>query len=112
MARTGCSTVSKAPRVGSKISAGLDSTADGATVPIDPDFAAVADLSNYHVFLTEQGSHQHLVVTEHGPAGFAVEADKDLAALKKIPVDDLNGTFSGGSLPSAKISAPNGWPRS
>ena len=65
-----------------------------ATVTIDPDFAAVADLADYHVFLTEQGSHQHLVVSEHGPASFVVEADKDLAALKKIPVDDLNGTFS------------------
>ena len=65
-----------------------------ATVAIDPDFAAVADLADYHVFLTEQGSHQHLVVTEHGPASFVVEADKDLAALKKIPVDELNGMFS------------------
>jgi hypothetical protein len=45
-----------------------------ADVTIDPDFAAVVDLSDYHVFLTEYGDHQGLHVTEMTPTGFTVQA--------------------------------------
>ena len=47
-------------------------------VPIDSDFAAVADVSDYHVFLTPCDDHD-LPVSEQGPAGFTVRA-KDPAA--------------------------------
>jgi hypothetical protein len=43
-----------------------------ADVTIDPDFAAVADVDDYHVFLTQNG-HNDLAVTEQTPHGFRVE---------------------------------------
>ncbi|HEY7055398.1 MAG TPA: hypothetical protein VH458_02680 [Vicinamibacterales bacterium] len=49
-------------------------TCGRAAVTIDPDFAAVVDLSDYHVFLTEYGDHQGLHVTEMTPSGFTVQA--------------------------------------
>jgi hypothetical protein len=55
-----------------------------AEVAIDPDFAAVVDLSDYHVFLTEYGNHRGLHVTHQTPTGFEVRA-KD---------GDGPGTFS------------------
>jgi hypothetical protein len=45
-----------------------------AEVAIDPDFGAVVDLSDYHVFLTEYGGHNDLSVADLTPAGFRVEA--------------------------------------
>ncbi|HEY1305055.1 MAG TPA: hypothetical protein VGF24_15970 [Vicinamibacterales bacterium] len=45
-----------------------------ADVTIDPDFAALVDLSSYHVFLTEYGNHQALYVSRRTPTGFSVEA--------------------------------------
>jgi hypothetical protein len=45
-----------------------------AAIAIDPDFGAVADLSDYHVFLTEYGGHNDLSVAEQTPGGFRVEA--------------------------------------
>jgi hypothetical protein len=44
-----------------------------AEVVIDPDFAAVADLSAYHVFLTAYGEFD-LHVSERAPHGFRVRA--------------------------------------
>ena len=35
-----------------------------AQIAIDPDFGAVVDLSDYHVFLTEYGGHNDLSVAE------------------------------------------------
>jgi hypothetical protein len=43
-----------------------------ADVQIDPDFAAVVCLDDYHVFLT-QFDHNDLAVTEQTPRGFRVE---------------------------------------
>ena len=65
-----------------------------AEITIDPDFAAVTDLSDYHVFLTEHESHQHLSVTDQTATGFSVEADLKMAALKGLTDADLNGRFS------------------
>ena len=42
-----------------------------ATIAIDPDFGAVVDLSDYHVFLTEYGGHNDLSVAEQHPRDFA-----------------------------------------
>jgi hypothetical protein len=43
-----------------------------ADVTIDPDFSAVANVDDYHVFLTQHG-HNDLAVTEQTPLGFRVE---------------------------------------
>jgi hypothetical protein len=45
-----------------------------AEVILDPDFAAVVQLDDYHVFLTEYGRHCDLCVAEQTPRGFRVEA--------------------------------------
>jgi hypothetical protein len=45
-----------------------------ADIAIDPEFAAVVDLRDYHVFLTEYGGHNNLSVAEQTPHGFRVEA--------------------------------------
>ena len=63
-------------------------------ITIDPDFAAVTDLSDYHVFLTEHDTHQHLSVADQTAIGFSVEADLEMAALKGKRDADLNGRFS------------------
>jgi hypothetical protein len=65
-----------------------------AEIAIDPDFAALVDLADYRVFLTEENTHQHLIVTDRTSHGFAVEADLEMAALKGKRETDLNGTFS------------------
>ena len=65
-----------------------------AAVTIDPDFAAMVDLTDYHVFLTERGRHHALTVTAQTPTGFTVEADADDAAIKGKTDRDLSGTFS------------------
>ena len=44
-----------------------------ANVTIDPEFALVADLSDYHVFITPYGSTKGLHVAERTPMGFTVE---------------------------------------
>jgi hypothetical protein len=49
-----------------------------ASITLDPDFAAVADLSKYHVFLTGYDDFE-LRVSERTPAGFLVKA-KDEAS--------------------------------
>jgi hypothetical protein len=43
-------------------------------VLIDPDFAAVVNLSDYHVSLTEYGDDHGLHVREMNPTGFVVQA--------------------------------------
>jgi hypothetical protein len=48
-----------------------------ATVQIDPDFAAVVDLEDYQVFLTEYGRHSDLCVVEQTTTGFCVQAKDD-----------------------------------
>ena len=45
-----------------------------ANVTIDLDFAAVVDLNDYQVFLTQYGGHDDLSVSELTPRGFRVEA--------------------------------------
>jgi len=65
-----------------------------AEIAIDPDFAALVDLADYRVFLTEEDTHQHLIVTGRTSSGFAVEADLEMAALKGRRETDLNGAFS------------------
>jgi hypothetical protein len=65
-----------------------------ATVTIDPDFAAVTDLSEYHVFLTNVGDHKVLSVTSRTPTGFTVEADAAHATTMGKKEIDLTGTFS------------------
>jgi hypothetical protein len=77
-----------------------------AEVAIDPEFAAVADLTDYHVFLSAS-DHHHLAVTEQTPTRFRVEADVDLARLKGTPESDLAGTFSWRLVAKRKdITAP------
>ena len=55
-----------------------------AEVTIDPDFAAIVDLQDYHVFVTQYGGHHDLSVMDQTAAGFRVEAKDTTAA----------GTFS------------------
>jgi len=55
-----------------------------ASVVIDPDFAAVVDLTDYHVFLTGYDGERDLTVTNRTPSGFRVEASRG----------DSRGTFS------------------
>lgn len=65
-----------------------------AEITIDPDFAALVDLSDYHVFLTERDTHQHLIVRDRTPTGFRVEADAQMAALMGKREGELSGDFS------------------
>jgi hypothetical protein len=48
-----------------------------ADVTIDPNFTAVADMGDYHVFVTEYGQHNDVCVTEQTPCGFRVKAKDD-----------------------------------
>jgi hypothetical protein len=50
-----------------------------AEVRLDPDFAAVVDLSKYHVFLTGYDDFE-LRVSERTPAGFRVQAKDDTSS--------------------------------
>jgi hypothetical protein len=54
-----------------------------ATIAIDPDFAAVVDLSDYHVFLTQYGGHDDLSVVAQTSHSFSVEA-KDPASASRF----------------------------
>ena len=53
-----------------------------ADVLIDPDFAAVVNLDDYHVFLTSYGDYE-LTVSEQTPSGFRVRA-KDTASTNRF----------------------------
>jgi hypothetical protein len=63
-------------------------------VAIDPDFAALVDLTDYHVFLTDRSGDAVLSVVSQTPTGFVVEANRALAAGIAKPQTALNGAFS------------------
>jgi hypothetical protein len=78
-----------------------------ADVAIDPAFGAIADLTDYHVFLTAHDRDHYLAVTARTPSRFRVEADVDLAHLKGRKDTDLSGTFSWRLVAKRKdITAP------
>jgi hypothetical protein len=64
-----------------------------AEVTIDPDFAAIADLTDYHVFLTEYDTDSVLRVRHRTPTGFVVQADSAIAALTGKSERELSGRF-------------------
>jgi hypothetical protein len=51
-----------------------------AGVTFDPDFAAVADMEDYHVFLTQYDEHNDLCVTRRSANGFLVKAKDDASS--------------------------------
>jgi hypothetical protein len=53
-----------------------------AEIAIDPDFAAVTDLSDYHVFLTPYGGADVLIVTEQTHRGFSVETQNQTSDVR------------------------------
>jgi hypothetical protein len=53
-----------------------------AEVTIDPGFAAVVDLTDYQVFLTQYGSYDVLSVTAQTPQGFRVETQNTTSASR------------------------------
>jgi hypothetical protein len=53
-----------------------------ADVTIDSDFAAVVDLTDYQVFLTQYGGYDVLSVTEQTPKGFRVETQDTASASR------------------------------
>jgi hypothetical protein len=63
-------------------------------IAIEPGFGSVAEMENYHVFLTAYDHDHGLHVTKRTPKGFVVEADTALAALKGHQEGELSGTFS------------------
>ena len=75
---------------------GVGSLAGGkADVTLDPDFAAVVDTKDMHVFIAQNdGQHHHLSVSGQTRTGFTVAADTEIAVLKGKKTADLNGTFS------------------
>ena len=61
---------------------------------IDPDFAALVDLKDYHVFVTPY-EHDHLLyVTDVTPEGFTVRTDMAFEAVKGRQETELSGAFS------------------
>ena len=67
-----------------------------AAIALDPDFAAVVDASQYHVFLTAHSVKTNLAVSRRSPDGFRVEAG-----------DQAEGTFSWRVVAKRKdIAAP------
>jgi hypothetical protein len=68
-----------------------------ASVAVDPDFATVVDLTDYHVFLTGYDGERDLTVTNRTLAGFRVESSRT----------DSHGTFSWRLVAKRKdIAAP------
>ena len=63
-----------------------------AAIAIDADFAAVTDLSDYHVFLTAYGIDRPLFVTEQTASGFVVNATE--SASRPAGVSRATGSFS------------------
>src|SRR5207237_10678201 len=51
-----------------------------ADVKLEPVFAQIAHTDDYHVFLTEYGSHNGLFVDNQTASGFAVRAQAGAAA--------------------------------
>ncbi len=66
-----------------------------AEITLDPDFAAVSDSTDYHVFLTELEAHHGLSVIERRPTGFILEAGGVRASLKMLSHTDINSAFAG-----------------
>jgi hypothetical protein len=64
-----------------------------ADVALDSDFAAVADLSEYHVFLTGYNCQHPLHVTDQTSTGFTVAAIA-ASSLNTAPAATVSGTFS------------------
>ena len=64
-----------------------------AEVAIDPDFAAVADLTRYHVFLSAYDTDHKINVRNRTATGFTVEADAAWAAVKGTKGSD-DASFS------------------
>jgi hypothetical protein len=46
-------------------------------VDLDPDYAALIQLDNYHVFLTPEGESAGLYVADMSPSGFAVREQRE-----------------------------------
>ncbi len=69
-------------------------TGGKATVALDPDFAAVVDTSNLHVFITETGGHNGLHVASKSATGFTVNASESLARAAGTSASATNGAFS------------------
>src|SRR4029079_17649392 len=65
-----------------------------ADVQFDPDFAAVVDLSDYHIFLTSYETEDVLHAKNRTATGFTVEANAAIATLQGRKDTDINGTFS------------------
>ena len=66
-----------------------------AEVKLDPDFAAVVDTKELHVFLTPHGDGHHLNLAGRSATGFSVGAEPStsgVAAGKKA--GDVSGTFT------------------
>jgi len=63
-----------------------------AAVGIDPDFAAVADLTDYHVFLTAYGIDRPLYVAGQDASGFVVQAAESASTAANKP--PASGSFS------------------
>jgi hypothetical protein len=61
-----------------------------AEIAIDPDFAGLVDLTDYFVFLSPRGGDAVLAVVDQTPTGFAVAANRTLAALAGKQDADLN----------------------
>jgi hypothetical protein len=73
-----------------------------ADVAIDPNFAAVVDLSDYHVFVTMYDQPQLLTVSNRTPTGFRVAVHESKAAARS----------RGESWRSGRTSSASGWRRS
>jgi hypothetical protein len=54
-----------------------------AQISFDPDFAAVVNLEDYHVFLTQYDGHDDLCVTDQTSTGFRVQA-REAASLSRF----------------------------
>ncbi len=65
-----------------------------AEVAIEPGFASVAAMDDYHVFLTGYDNDTVLHCTQRTARGFTVEANAALAALQGRERCDLGGKFS------------------
>lgn len=65
-----------------------------ADIALDPDFVAVADTTQLHVFFTEAGDHHALYLAAKRADGFTVRADAALLAAKGKHPADANGAFS------------------
>ncbi len=75
---------------------GTGTLANGkAAVKLDPDFAAVVDTKELHVFLTPHDTTHHLAVTARAGGSFSVGAGvAGDATARGVKATDVNGTFT------------------